>query len=420
MQELFVEGGRRLCGELTIQGSKNGVLPVLAATIVCAGECRIENCPRLRDVDASVAILRHLGCCTRWDDGALLVDTTHMDRNEVPDALMREMRSSVIFLGAILARQGEAALSYPGGCELGPRPIDMHLAALRALGAEIDERGGSLRCKARALSAAEIVLPLPSVGATENAILAACGAEGTTVIYNAAREPEITELQDFLNAMGAEVRGAGGSIVTVAGRRPLHGGTHRVIADRIVEATYLCAGAACGGEVRLLGGDCEARSPVVGALREAGCEIVSEPGAVTLKSGGARRAIRPVRTAPYPGFPTDAQPALMAALLRSAGSTVFVENIFENRYRHAGELARLGAQIRVAGRVAVVSGVSALHGARVESTDLRGGAALVLAGLQAEGVTRVALLEHIDRGYESMERDLGALGAQIARKESIT
>ena len=420
MQELFVEGGRRLCGELTIQGSKNGVLPVLAATIVCAGECRIENCPRLRDVDASVAILRHLGCCTRWEDGALLVDTTHMDRNEVPDALMREMRSSVIFLGAILARQGEAALSYPGGCELGPRPIDMHLAALRALGAEIDERGGSLRCKARALSAAEIVLPLPSVGATENAILAACGAEGTTVIYNAAREPEITELQDFLNAMGAEVRGAGGSIVTVAGRRPLHGGTHRVIADRIVEATYLCAGAACGGEVRLLGGDCGARSPVVGALREAGCEIVSEPGAVTLKSGGALRAIRPVRTAPYPGFPTDAQPALMAALLRSAGSTVFVENIFENRYRHAGELARLGAQIRVAGRVAVVSGVSALHGARVESTDLRGGAALVLAGLQAEGVTRVALLEHIDRGYESMERDLGALGAQIARKESIT
>ena len=415
MQELFVEGGNRLCGELTIQGSKNGVLPVLAATIVCAGECRVENCPRLSDVDASIAILRHLGCCTRWEDDALVVDTTHMDKNEVPDALMREMRSSVIFLGAILARQGEAALSYPGGCELGPRPIDMHLAALRALGAEIEERGGSLRCKAKVLTATELVLPLPSVGATENAILAACGASGTTVIYNAAREPEIAELQDFLNAMGAEVRGAGGSIVTVAGKRPLHGGTHRVIADRIVEATYLCAAAACGGEVRLGGVDYRQLSTVTGALAEAGCEIVSEGETVALKSGGRLKAVRPVRTAPYPGFPTDAQPALMAALLRSAGSTVFVENIFENRYRHVDELARMGADVRVAGRVAVVSGVPMLHGASVKCTDLRGGAALVLAGLQAEGVTRVSLLEHIDRGYENIERDLRRLGAKIER-----
>ena len=418
MQELFVEGGRRLCGELTIQGSKNGVLPVLAATIVCAGECRIENCPRLSDVDASIAILRHLGCCTRWEGDALIVNTAHMDRNEVPDALMREMRSSVIFLGAILARQGEAVLSYPGGCELGPRPIDMHLAALRALGAEIEERGGTLRCAARALTAAELVLPMPSVGATENAILAACGAAGTTVIYNAAREPEITELQDFLNAMGAEVRGAGGSIVTVAGRRTLHGGEHCVIGDRIVEATYLCAAAACGGEVRLHGVDYRALSTVTAALSEAGCEIQSEEESITLKSGGRLRAIRPVRTAPYPGFPTDAQPALMAALLRSAGSTVFVENIFENRYRHVDELARMGADVRVAGRVAVISGVRALHGAAVKCTDLRGGAALALAGLQAEGETRLTLLEHIDRGYESMERDLAALGAKIERREA--
>ena len=416
MQELFVEGGRRLCGELTIQGSKNGVLPVLAATIVCAGTCRVENCPRLRDVDASIAILRHLGCCTRWEGGALVVDTTHMDRFEVPDALMREMRSSVIFLGAILARQGEAALSYPGGCELGPRPIDMHLAALRALGAEITERGGSLRCTARVLTASELVLPLPSVGATENAILAACGAEGTTVIYNAAREPEIAELQDFLNAMGAEVRGAGGSIVTVAGKRSLHGGTHRVIADRIAAATYLCAAAACGGEVRLRGVDYRALSTVTAALSEAGCAIESEADAVSLRSDGRLRAIRPVRTAPYPGFPTDAQPALMAALLRSEGSTVFVENIFENRFRHVDELARMGADVRVAGRVAVVSGVRALHGAGVKCTDLRGGAALVLAGLQAEGETRLTLLEHIDRGYESIERDLTSLGARITRR----
>lgn len=415
MQELFVEGGYRLSGELTIQGSKNGVLPVLAATIVCAGECRIENCPRLRDVDASIAILRHLGCCTRWEDGALLVDTTHMDKNEVPDALMREMRSSVIFLGAILARQGEALLSYPGGCELGPRPIDMHLSALRTLGAEIEERGGMLRCRAKKLAASEIVLPLPSVGATENALLAACGAEGTTVVYNAAREPEIVELQGFLNALGAEVRGAGGSIITVAGKRPLHGGTHRVIADRIVGATYLCAAAACGGEVRLTGVDYRALSTVTGALTEAGCRVRSEETAVTLESDGRLKAIRPVRTAPYPGFPTDAQPALMAALLKSDGSTVFVENIFENRYRHVDELARMGAEVRVAGRVAVVSGVEMLHGASVKCTDLRGGAALALAALQASGETRISRLEHIDRGYESLERDLSRLGARIER-----
>ena len=416
MQELFVEGGRRLCGELTIQGSKNGVLPVLAATIVCAGECRIENCPRLSDVDASIAILRHLGCCTRWEGDALIVNTAHMDRNEVPDALMREMRSSVIFLGAILARQGEAVLSYPGGCELGPRPIDMHLAALRALGAEVEERGGTLRCAAKLLTAAELVLPMPSVGATENAILAACGASGTTVIYNAAREPEIVDLHDFLNAMGAEVRGAGGSIVTVVGGCELHGGMHRVIGDRIVEATYLCAAAECGGEVRLHGVAYRALSTVTAALSEAGCDIQSEESTIALKSSGRLKAIRPVRTAPYPGFPTDAQPALMAALLRSAGSTVFVENILENRYRHVDELARMGADVRVAGRVAVVSGVKTLHGAGVKCTDLRGGAALVLAGLQAEGETRLTLLEHIDRGYESIERDLRQLGARIERR----
>ena len=416
MQELFVEGGNRLCGELTIQGAKNGVLPVLAATIVCAGQCRIENCPRLRDVEASIAILRHLGCCTRWERDALIVDTTHMDRNEVPDALMREMRSSVIFLGAILARQGEALLSYPGGCELGPRPIDMHLSSLRALGAEIEERGGTLHCRAKLLTGSELVLPMPSVGATENALLAACGAEGTTVIYNAAREPEIVELQDFLNAMGAQVQGAGGSIITVEGGRPLHGGEHRVIGDRIVEATYLCAAAGCGGEVRLHGVDYRALSTVTAALSEAGCEVRSEEESITLRSSGRLKAIRPVRTAPHPGFPTDAQSALMAALLRSAGSTVFVENIFENRYRHVDELSRMGADIRVAGRVAVISGVRALHGASVKCTDLRGGAALVLAGLQADGETRLSLLEHIDRGYESMERDLTQLGAKLERR----
>ena len=339
-----------------------------------------------------------------------------MARCDIPDELMREMRSSIIFLGAILARQGEAVLSYPGGCELGPRPIDLHLAALRELGAEITERYGELRCKAKCLRGTDITLAIPSVGATENAILAACGAEGTSVIYNAAREPEIVDLQALLRSMGARVNGAGGSIITVEGGAVLHGCTHRVIGDRIVCATYLCAAAAAGGEVRLTGVDYRAVSTVALSLAESGCEVRSEADAVSLRSTGALRSVRPVRTAPYPGFPTDAQPVLMAALLRSEGCTVFVENIFENRYRHVDELSRMGAEIRVAGRVAVVNGVRTLHSAAVKCTDLRGGAALVIAGLSAEGTTRVTELTHIDRGYDAIERDLAALGAQIRRE----
>ena len=418
MSELLIRGGNALAGELTIQGSKNSVLPILAASLLGKDTCTIENCPHLRDVDASIAILRHLGCCTHWEGDALVVDTAHVDQSEVPDALMREMRSSVIFLGAILARCGEATLSYPGGCELGPRPIDMHLAALRALGAQIEERGGRLRCTARELIGCEIILPMPSVGATENTILAACGAEGTTVLYNAAREPEIVDLQNFLNAMGGSVHGAGGSIITIEGNRAMHGTTHRVIADRIVGATYLCAAACCGGDVTLKGVDYRPLSTVTAALSEAGCRIRSDGDTVNIRSSGTLHSIRPVRTAPYPGFPTDAQPVLMAALLKSEGSTVFVENIFENRYRHVDELARMGAEIRVAGRVAVVTGRAALNGASVKSTDLRGGAALVIAALDAQGYSRVANIEHIDRGYECIERDLSLLGAEIRREDT--
>ena len=417
MGSITIEGGHRLSGETVVQGAKNSVLPVLAATLLCGGACRIRRCPRLSDVDAAADILRYLGCRADWEDGDLLVDSSVLTRCDIPQTLMRRMRSSVIFLGAILARCGWAELSYPGGCELGPRPIDLHLAALRTLGASIEESGGKLYCQGRHLRGGQIVLAIPSVGATENAILAACGAEGVTVITNAAREPEIVDLQDFLCACGAEVRGAGGSVITVEGRKPLHGCVHRVIPDRIVTATYLCAAAACGGDILLRGTDYRHLATVTTALQQAGCRIDCGETDIRLRSEGRLQAVTPVRTAPYPGFPTDAQAVLMAALLRSRGATVFEENIFENRYRHVDELARMGADIQVSGRTAVVTGVETLRGAPVRCTDLRGGAALCVAALAAEGETRIAEIGHIDRGYERIERDLRALGAEIERIE---
>lgn len=411
-----IYGGNRLTGSTRVQGAKNAVLPIMAASVLSGGETVLHNVPDLRDVTTTLRILQHLGCTAVRDGDTVRIDSRGMHCDFIPHALMRELRSSVIFLGAILARCKEATICYPGGCELGPRPIDLHLSALSALGAEIRETGGELKCRGGTLLGSDVYLPMPSVGATENALLCACGADGVTTIYNAAREPEIVDLQNFINAMGGNVRGAGGSIITVEGKRALHGGKYRIIADRIVGATYLCAAACCGGEVRLRGVDPRPLSTVSGTLSEAGCTVKSGEDDVFLQSDGSLRSIRPVRTAPYPGFPTDAQPVLMAALLKSAGSTVFVENIFENRYRHVDELARMGAEVRVAGRVAVVTGREHLHGARVKCTDLRAGAALVIAGLQADGLTRISRIEHIDRGYESIERDLGVLGAHVRRE----
>ena len=417
MSQLLVRGGGRLKGEVAIQGAKNSVLPILAATLLTADEVELRGCPRLRDVDASVRILRSLGCKARWEGGNLLVNTGGLKARGISDILMREMRSSAIFLGAILARCGQAELSYPGGCELGPRPIDLHLSGLRALGAEINDAGGVLHCKAPELKGREVVLSLPSVGATENLMLAACGGSGTTTIANAAREPEIVDLQNFLRACGAKVDGAGSSTVTVEGKRPLHGCTYPVMPDRIAAATYLCAAASAGGEIFLRGAREEHLATVTAVLREAGCSILADGAGIACTCQGGLQAVHPVRTAPYPGFPTDAQAVLMAALLRSRGATVFEENIFENRYRHVDELTRMGANVRVSGRVAVVTGVETLHGAPVYCTDLRGGAALCVAALAAEGETRVCETSHIDRGYEDLARDLRALGADIAKTE---
>ena len=418
MSQLLVRGGQPLHGEVTIQGAKNSVLPILAATVLTEDRVVLRGCPRLRDVDASIRILQSLGCRAQWEGDALTVDTAALNRCEISDILMREMRSSAIFLGAVLARLGRADISYPGGCELGPRPIDLHLSGLRDLGADIREEGGILHCTASRLAGRELMLSLPSVGATENLMLAACGAEGTTVISNAAREPEIVDLQDFLNACGAEVSGAGSTSVTIRGGKPLHGCEFRCMPDRIVAATYLCACASAGGEVYLRGARERHLATVADALRQAGCTVAGDGEGIACRCRRRLRAVRPVRTAPYPGFPTDAQAVLMAAMLKSRGTTVFEENIFENRYRHVDELTRMGAEIRVAGRVAVVTGVERLSGAAVRCTDLRGGAALCVAALAADGETRIFETAHIDRGYEDIVRDLRALGADAVRSDN--
>lgn len=414
MEYYEIQGGRKLEGSVVVHGAKNSVLPILAAALLNGGVSVIHNCPRLSDVDASIAILRHLGCRVAWEGDTVTVDSATLDRSDVPDRLMREMRSSVIFLGPILARTGHANVSMPGGCELGPRPIDLHLAALRRLGATVEQQGGSLLCTGgKQLRGGEIDLALPSVGATENAMLAACAAEGTTLIRNAAREPEIVDLARFLRSMGASIRGEGSSVITVEGQKPLHDCEHRVIGDRIVAATYLACAASAGGDVELTGVEPEQFSTITGLLRDAGAAVENGTDRVRIRCDGRLYAVGPIRTSPYPGFPTDAQPVVMAVLCRGMGTTVFVETMFENRYRHVDELRRMGADIRVEDRVAVVCGVERLHAASVQAHDLRGGGALCVAALGAEGTTTLTGLHHIRRGYASLPRDLCALGAQV-------
>ena len=416
MQAIIVEGGRPLVGGVEVHGAKNSVLPILAAAILAPGKSVIHNCPPLSDVAASLDILRHLGCRAEQHGTDIEVDASTLTGSSVPDALMREMRSSVIFLGGILGRTGEAELTFPGGCELGPRPIDLHLSAIRALGAEVREEGGRLLCRGT-LTGGEIVFARPSVGATENAMLCAVAARGDTTLYNAAREPEIVDLQGFLRALGADVQGAGTSTILIRGGKPLHGGEYTVVGDRIVACTYLAATAAAGGAVTVTGADPRHFSTVTAVLAEAGCTVRTGADWVELVGREGLQAVRPIHTAPYPGFPTDAQPPVMAALARGRGTTLFVEHIFENRYRHAQELCRMGADIKVEGRVAAVSGVRSLHGAAVEAADLRGAAALLVAALGAEGESSITGLKHLDRGYAGLERDLTALGGRVRRVE---
>lgn len=411
-----IAGGQPLNGDIRIQGAKNAVLPIMAASILSSCETELLNCPDLSDVNASVNILRHLGCKVQRDGDTVNIDSSGLAGCHIPHELMNEMRSSVIFLGAVLGRCGEAVLSRPGGCELGPRPIDLHLDALRALGAEITERGGNIVCKSNGLTGANINLSLPSVGATENTMIAALAAKGDTTITNAAREPEIVDLQNYLRSMGAYIEGAGTPTITVRGFAPKDRVGHRVMPDRIVASTFLCAAAGAGGDIELRGvvpGDV---STITEILAQMGCKIHTNGVNIRLRSNGVLRAPSPVVTRPYPGFPTDAQPLLMAACLKAAGTTVFVENIFENRYRHIDEMRRMGADIRKEGRVAMVMGVRVLNAAPVTTTDLRGGAALVTAALSAEGESVVFDSGHIERGYERLDQQLCSLGAKVSKE----
>lgn len=415
MKGYRIVGGLPLAGRLKIQGAKNSVLPILCAAVLARGESIIHHCPELSDVTATLGILRLLGCRVTREGGTVRIDASMLSGCTIPDQLMGGLRSSVIFLGALLSRYGEAQLAYPGGCRLGPRPIDLHLASLRALGASILEEGGRLLCRWEKRQGSEICLSIPSVGATENAMLAAVGCPGTTVIVGAAREPEIEDLQNFLCAMGACVEGAGSSVIRVIGGQPLHPAEYTVMGDRMAAATYLCAVGAAGGCVTLTGVEPEHLTAVLSVLEEAGADLHTKMGEISIACAAPLNSVHPIRTAPYPGFPTDAQAPVMAALSGGTGTTMLVENMFLSRYGHVGELIRMGADIQVDGRVAVVTG-RRLQGAVVQGTDLRGTAALVIAALGAKGESRVLGVPYILRGYEGFAEGLRTLGADITEE----
>lgn len=406
-----LRGGKMLSGEIQISGAKNSVLPLLAATVLFRGPCLLHNCPNLSDVDAALEILRHLGCRVQRRGGDIMVDSWGVNRYDIPKGLMEKMRSSVFFLGPLLARFGRARMYAPGGCCLGDRPIDLHLMGLQALGTETAWAEDQLVCEARVLSGGAVTLPFPSVGATENLMLAAMGAEQTVTIFGAAREPEITDLANFLRKGGGRIYGAGTGMIQIEGGA-LHEAEYWVMPDRIEAATYLCAVASAGGEALLREAREEELSAVCRVLQRAGCGIRKTERGVAV-AAGRLKSPGPVRTAPYPGFPTDAQAPVMAALLKAAGTTVFEENIFSNRFRHVKALRDLGGKIAISGSIAAVSGTERLAGADMEATDLRGGAAMVVAALGAEGRSTVGQIQHILRGYDRFPEKLRALGAEI-------
>ncbi len=415
MSKYIIEGGVRLSGTAEVGGAKNSVLPILAGTVLAAGESVIHNCPCIRDVELTLEILKCLGCGVHMQGNTVVVNATNVTDNYIPMGLMNKMRSSVIFMGAILARTGEARCTYPGGCELGARPINLHLKSFKQLGVEINEQAGFLECKLEKYKPGTIQLDFPSVGATENIMLLACNQEGTTTIVNAAREPEICDLQELLVGMGAKIRGAGEGIIEIEGVKSLNPIEKTVIPDRICAATMLFMVAAAGGCVELKNVNTSHIESIISVLRGCGAEIMFTGDGVNIKSDGRLNAVDLVQTMPYPGYPTDAQPQLMAALCGADGTSVIKETIFENRFKAVSELKKMGADITVGGEMAIIRGVKRLHGANLSAPDLRAGAALVIAALAAEGRSEISGICYIDRGYEKFENMIAGIGGKIIR-----
>ena len=416
MQKIVVQGGQRLEGEVRISGAKNAVLPILCATLLADAPVRITNVPRLHDVLTTAKLLAGLGAGVVHEGDVLSVDPRSVDRHVAPYELVKTMRASVLVLGPLLARFGDAEVSLPGGCAIGSRPVDLHIKGLQALGAEIVVDHGFIKARSDGrLKGARHVFELVSVGATENVMMAAALAEGTTVLENAAMEPEIVDLADCLNAMGARVRGAGTHTITIEGVASLGACEHAVVADRIETGTFLVAAAMTGGRIVATHARPDTLDVVLDKLREAGAEVTTDGDRISLDMHGKRPRAVNITTAPHPAFPTDMQAQFMALDCIADGVGVVNETIFENRFMHVNELLRLGADIRVDGHTAVVRGVPQLSGAPVMATDLRASASLILAGLVAHGETVIDRIYHLDRGYENIEAKLSALGARIRR-----
>jgi UDP-N-acetylglucosamine 1-carboxyvinyltransferase len=416
MERFIIEGGHKLEGSLYVKGAKNSMLPIMAASVLnCSqDDVVLHNIPDILDMHVMMKILQSLGAKVNFKNNTLAINVKDVHSYTIADELMTEMRSSIFLMGPLLARLGKIRVTYPGGCSIGERPIDLHFKGLEAMGVKIREENGHILASAPDLRGAELHLDYPSVGATENLMMAAVLAKGKTVINNAAREPEIVDLQNFLNAMGAEVRGAGTETLRIVGVKELGKCVYRIIPDRIVAGTYLMAAAITGSRLLLKEIIPSHLDAVVAKMREAGVLIEATEDSLEVKNGELK-AVETLRTLPYPSFPTDLQAPMMALLTKAKGTSIITESVFEARFKHAAELNRLNAKILVEGRNAVIEGVNKLKGAEVEATDLRAGAALILAGLAAEGTTVIRGIKYIDRGYENIEKDLQKIGARIAR-----
>lgn len=416
MKSYIIEGGKKLEGEVKISGSKNASLPIIASCILNSNITKLYNVPNIRDTRITLKILRLLGCKIKKNSGKIEINSKNMTQKEIPEELMREMRSTVVLAGAILGRFKEVTFSYPGGCDIGSRPIDLHLSSFRKLGIQIEEESGFIHCKCDKIVGNDINLDFPSVGATENIILASVYAEGITTITNAAMEPEIVDLANCLNKMGAKVDGAGTNEIKITGVKKLKSISYGIMPDRIEAGTFLCMAAATGGNIKLLNVCAEHIVPAIHKLQEAGCDIAILKDSIIIKAPKRLKPIE-IKTMPYPGFPTDLQPIFGAMLTTAKGTSLIVENIFENRYKYMNELKRMGAKITIEGKTAVIKGVKKLSSTNAQSTDLRGGAALVLSVLGAKGKSRINNIEYILRGYENLDKKLTKLGACIVLEE---